>query len=56
MYNGPKVVSDVIACGGDGVPLKRIAWLYGCAKRDSDEEMMLGTILIDQVVKRRRPA
>lgn len=29
--------------------VKRLAWAFGCAKRDSDEEIALYRILVDRV-------
>lgn len=37
----------------DRASLKRIAWAYGCAKKGSDEERMLRTILLERA--RREP-
>jgi hypothetical protein len=33
--------------------LKRLAWAYGCAKKESDEERILRDILIDRVMRER---
>ncbi len=35
----------------DRASLKRIAWAFGCAKKDSDEEAMLRRILIVRAQK-----
>jgi hypothetical protein len=37
----------------DASSLKRIAWAYGCAKKESDEERILRDILIDRVMRER---
>jgi hypothetical protein len=33
----------------DASSLKRLAWAYGCAKKGSDEERILRSILIDWI-------
>lgn len=41
--------ASIIASGGDGVSLKRLAWAYGCSRKGCDEERMLRTILVYNV-------
>lgn len=33
---------------------KRIAWAFGCARKDSDEEMALYRILVERVAELRK--
>lgn len=35
----------------DSASLKRIAWAYGCSKKGSDEERVLGVILLDRAAR-----
>ena len=35
----------------DGASIKRIAWAFGCAKKDSDEETALYRVLRDRMAK-----
>lgn len=37
----------------DSCTLKRIAWAFGCARKDSDEERMLHDILVSRVTDER---
>ncbi len=37
----------------DGASLKRIAWAFGCSKKDSDEERALYYVLLERVNKER---
>ena len=37
----------------DSASTKRIAWAFGCAKKDSDEEAALYKLLCDRVAKLR---
>lgn len=34
-----------LLCNPDGATMKRIAWAFGCARKDSDEEAALYKIL-----------
>ena len=38
----------------DDASLKRIAWAFGCAKRDSEQERVLYRILLERVEQLRR--
>jgi hypothetical protein len=35
----------------DAASLKRIAWAYGCARKGSDEELVLRAILFDRAAR-----
>lgn len=48
----PRAVAQTIL-NGDKASLKRLAWAYGCAKKDSDEERQLRELLL---AKARHPA
>ena len=44
--SGAKHQEGSILASPDAASLKRVAWAYGCAKRDSDEERQLRDILL----------
>lgn len=44
-----KVAQTIISA--DTVSLKRIAWAYGCSKKDSDEERQLKAILLERAAQ-----
>jgi hypothetical protein len=35
----------------NGASIKRVAWAFGCAKKDSDEEVKLYRILLEKVAQ-----
>lgn len=40
--------ADIIA-NPDGVSIKRIAWAFGCAKKDTEEERALFVVLVKKI-------
>lgn len=42
-------VARVLETRSDQVSLKRAAWAFGCAKKGSEEEMMLRVLLLRKV-------
>lgn len=46
----PGAIADL-----SGASLKRVAWLYGCAAKGSDEERVLEAFLIEKIRKMETP-
>lgn len=44
----PRAVTQIII-NAETSSLKRIAWAYGCSKKDSDEERQLHALLVEKV-------
>lgn len=45
--------ASVLTADLDAVSVKRLAWAFGCAKKDSDEEIALYRLLVEKMAKLR---
>ena len=43
--------ASVLTADLDTVSVKRLAWAFGCAKRDSEEESALYRLLVEKISK-----
>jgi len=48
-----KQSASVLCADPKTVSIKRLAWAFGCAKRDSEEEQALYVALVERVLKSR---
>ena len=42
-------IASILTADLDDLSVKRIAWAFGCAKKDSDEEIALYKLLLDKL-------
>lgn len=42
---------DLVVANMRDVPIKRLAWAFGCAKKNSDEEAALYRLLVEKIQK-----